>query len=91
MENIKDSHAQELKEAQREHKDAVKELERQYAEDQHEHEDEVAQLEARVALLERELEGLQTQKTNMQQLRAAHVSLHALVMMGDSAGCAVHA
>ena len=82
VKDIEDNHAQELTEAQRKHEDEVQELERQQTEDQRDHEDEVAQLESRVALLERELEGLRTQETNMQKLQAAHVSLHALMMMG---------
>ena len=77
LEDVADNHAQAVREIQYENEDEEAELHRENADIKREYQDQVMRLESHVVQLKRELEGLQTQKANMLQLKAAHVSLHA--------------
>lgn len=77
VEDMADKHAQAVRETQWENEDEVAELNREKADIERGYQDQVVELQSYVMQLKRELEGLQTQKANMLQLKAAHVSLHA--------------
>ena len=81
IEQLKQEHARDVESVKQGYAQELKEVHR-------EQEEKVAQLEAHLALLERKLGGLQT---HMQKLQAAHVSLHAVMLIEAAAGCAMHA
>ena len=80
VEDKQGSQAQDVKELQHKHEDGVAELKQPKAEDMHGYQGQVTELESPVAQLVRDLESLQTNtlsRTDMQQLQALLVSLHA--------------
>lgn len=80
VEDKQGSLAQDIKEVQHKHEDVVAELKQPTAEDIRGYQGQVVELESHVAQLQRDLESLQTRTvgwTEMQQLQAALVSLHA--------------
>lgn len=87
VEDKQGSQAQDTKEVQHKHEDGVAELKQPAAEDMPGYQGQVAELESHVAQLVRDLESLQTctvSRTEMQQLQAALVSLHAVMMIGSA-------
>lgn len=80
VEDKQGSQAQDIKGVQHKHENAVAELKQPKAEDMRGYQGQVTELESPVAQLVRDLESLQTntlRRTDMQQLQAALVSLHA--------------
>lgn len=83
LEDMEVSQARDIKEVRGEHEDGVAELKRLKAEDMRGYQGQVVELESNVAQLQRDLESLQTRtvsRTEMQQLQAALVSLHAYMI-----------